>query len=127
MITSFGNLKLKHQDVLLSRLIDIIYNKNYERLSKEYEFDKYPKELPFCIVVPTYNNAKNYRYLYNIQSILNLNYTNYKVVIVDDRSNDLTYELILQYLEENPQIKNFKVILNEKHTTALPSIDKAIK
>jgi glycosyltransferase involved in cell wall biosynthesis len=42
-------------------------------------------------VVPTLNNGQDFRYEYNLQSIYNQNYTNYKVVVIDDASKDSTY------------------------------------
>ena len=35
-------------------------------------------------------NAKDFRYQYNLQSMVNLNYKNYKIVIIDDASTDNT-------------------------------------
>jgi glycosyltransferase involved in cell wall biosynthesis len=43
-----------------------------------------------CVVVSTYNNGKDYRYEYNLQSILNQNYNNYKLVVINDASTDNT-------------------------------------
>lgn len=55
--------------------------------------------------MPTYNNAKNFRYEYNLQSILKLNYNNYKVVIVDDASTDGTADLIESLIASlNPKV-----------------------
>ena len=42
--------------------------------------------------MPTYNNAKNYRYEYNLQSLMNQDYDNFKVIVVDDASTDGTTE-----------------------------------
>jgi glycosyltransferase involved in cell wall biosynthesis len=47
-----------------------------------------------CVFVGSYNNEKNYRYEYNLISILNQNYTNYRVIIYDDGSFDQTGKLI---------------------------------
>ena len=52
-------------------------------------------------MVPTRNNAKNYRYEYNLQSIINQNYKNYKIVIVDDASDDGTADLISIFLRKS--------------------------
>lgn len=41
-------------------------------------------------MVPTYNNAKNGRFLNNIRSIVMQNYTNYHLVVIDDASTDDT-------------------------------------
>lgn len=48
------------------------------------------EELPFCIVVPTFNNIAGDRYKKNIQSIIMQNYTNFHIVIIDDASTDAT-------------------------------------
>ena len=46
-----------------------------------------------CIVVPGYNNNANFRIEYNLNSLFTQNYTNYKVVIMNDASNDGSGEL----------------------------------
>jgi len=57
-------------------------------------------ELPFCVVVPTYNNVANDRYLRNIRSILMQNYVNYHIVVFDDGSTDGTGEMIAKFMSE---------------------------
>jgi glycosyltransferase involved in cell wall biosynthesis len=54
-----------------------------------------------CVVVSTRNNAKYNRYLYNIKSLLNQNYTNYRVIILDDASEDRTGLLLKRFLRQN--------------------------
>lgn len=68
--------------------------------------------MPFCIVVPTLNNAKNFRYEYNLQSMINLDYKNFKIVIVDDASTDQTYELIKLWIEQNKITHDIVVLTN---------------
>jgi glycosyltransferase involved in cell wall biosynthesis len=82
--------------------------------------------LPFCLVVSTYNNAKNFRYEYNLQSILNLDYNNYKVIIIDDASTDNTPQLIQKFLNSQPKQERFELIVNDVQMTAVPNIHKAI-
>ena len=98
----------------------------YNRLHKAYPFAK--EELPFCIVVPTMNNAKNYRYEYNLQSIYNLNYDpkKVKVVITDDASTDRTADLIQQFLDEHPPTFNFSLVRHKERVTALSGIHRSI-
>jgi glycosyltransferase involved in cell wall biosynthesis len=96
----------------------------HDRLSKEYDFNL--PEIPFCIVVPTLNNAKNFRYQYNLQSMVNLDYKNFKIVIIDDASTDYTYELILQWIEDNEITHNIVVLKNEKRLSAVPNIYTAV-
>ena len=43
-----------------------------------------------CILVPTFNNYKRFRYYFNLHSILQQHYSNYRIVIVDDASPDKT-------------------------------------
>jgi glycosyltransferase involved in cell wall biosynthesis len=50
------------------------------------------------VIVPTYNNVHDHRYLWNIESILQQEYSNIKVVIVDDASSDGTSNKIAKHL-----------------------------
>ena len=47
-------------------------------------------ELPFCIVIPSFNNNANNRIINNINSILQQQYSNYHIVFIDDASDDGT-------------------------------------
>jgi glycosyltransferase involved in cell wall biosynthesis len=69
--------------------------------------------MSMCVVVPTFNNVRGLRYVYNIQSILNQNYTNYLVVILDDGSSDKTGILIERYLRRR-KIGSDKVFVVKK-------------
>jgi cellulose synthase/poly-beta-1,6-N-acetylglucosamine synthase-like glycosyltransferase len=55
-----------------------------------------------------------------------LDYKNFKVVITDDTSSDYTYELILQWIEENEITQNIVVLKNDKRMTTLPNIHRAV-
>jgi glycosyltransferase involved in cell wall biosynthesis len=66
-----------------------------------------------CVVVPTSNNAHNHRFVYNIQSILNQNYTNYLIVVVDDHSHDSTGILIEKYLRRNGISKQKAIVVRK--------------
>ena len=119
-----NNYKLPHANAPLKGAVEAWLRKDFERLSKEYDFGL--PELPFCIVVPTLNNAKNFRYEYNLQSIVNLDYQNLKIVIVDDASTDHTYELIKLWIEQNKVTRDIVVLTNEERMTALPNIHRAV-
>ena len=58
------------------------------------------KELPFCFVIPSYNNAGNDRYKKSLNSILMQEYSNYHIVYVDDHSTDGTLDKAKQFLED---------------------------
>lgn len=80
------------------------------------------------MVVTTHNNAKNYRYEYNLQSIINQDYKNYKLVVVDDASNDGTADLISIFLQKSKLPKHrYVLIRNAQRMTAVPNINMAIK
>lgn len=71
-----------------------------EYYEKKYEISRY-EELPFCIVIPSFNNAKNNLHLKNIRSVLMQDYSNYHIVFIDDASTDGTGEQIQAFLENN--------------------------
>ena len=101
--------------------------KEAERLEEKYFLSFFTKELPICVVVPTRNNVENYRYEYNLQSILNQDYTNYKLVVVDDASNDGTGDLIDLFLARSKLPKErYALIRNKERMTAIPNIYRAI-
>ncbi len=76
-----------------------------------------------CVIVPTRNNVFENRYIYNIQSILNQNYTNYLVVIVDDHSDDSTGSLIERYLrKKNVSSKRVVVVKKNRREGSLANI-----
>lgn len=52
----------------------------------------------------------------------NQNYTNYKIVVIDDASKDSNFELIQQFVEENPIPQTIYLIKNKERLSALPNI-----
>lgn len=79
---------------LVRLCLSLIYN--LTRRNKEPE--AFPK---ISIIVPAYNEEKTIRNC--IQSLQNLNYPNYDIIVVDDGSTDITFE-------EASQCKGVKVI-----------------
>jgi cellulose synthase/poly-beta-1,6-N-acetylglucosamine synthase-like glycosyltransferase len=71
---------------------------HYSQMNEKYSLESLTSEMGFCIIVPTYNNANNFRAELNLNSIFSQNYTNYKVVIIDDASQDQTATIIRKYL-----------------------------
>lgn len=69
----------------------------------KYSINKY-EELPFCIVIPSFNNVKNNRHINNIKSVLMQDYKNYHIVFIDDASTDGTGDQIEKYLAEKQNI-----------------------
>ena len=77
------------------------------------------KELPFCFVVPSYNNAGNDRYKKSLNSILMQEYSNYHIVYVDDHSTDGTLDKAAQFLKEMQfPAERATLLRNEKNMKA---------
>jgi glycosyltransferase involved in cell wall biosynthesis len=55
------------------------------------------EELPMVFVIPSYNNAQ--WYAKNLQSVLHQNYRNYRILYVNDASQDGTDTLVEGLLE----------------------------
>jgi glycosyltransferase involved in cell wall biosynthesis len=53
---------------------------------------------PFVVIIPSYNNAP--WCIKNLESVLNQNYTNYRIVIIDDCSTDGQKKLLTDYIKE---------------------------
>ena len=64
-----------------------IQEKTY--FEEKYKVSEY-KELPFCVVVPSYKNVANDRYRHNMNSIIQQDYSNYRIIFIDDASEDDT-------------------------------------
>ena len=64
-----------------------------------------------CIVTPSYNNVDHDRYLWTLESVFQQNYTNFKMVIIDDASPDKTYEKVAEHLRwRNASQSQFVVV-----------------
>jgi glycosyltransferase involved in cell wall biosynthesis len=75
-------------------------------------------EHPIAVIIPSYNNSKNYQK--NLNSIFLQDYQNYRVLYFDDASTDDTYNLVLKYLDNFPLAKQkttvFHSIKNSKQS-----------
>ncbi len=85
------------------------------------------EELPFCVVVPTYNTAGSDRHISNIQTILMQNYRNYRIVVIDDASTDGTGQQLRDYLEGQSKLEGAKVavVANKQREGSARNIRKA--
>jgi glycosyltransferase involved in cell wall biosynthesis len=76
-----------------------VNQEEWVRLEKKFKLSVITRELPMCIIVPGYNNNDRFRIESNLNSIFAQNYTNYRVVIVNDASNDGSGEVYRKYLD----------------------------
>jgi glycosyltransferase involved in cell wall biosynthesis len=104
---------LKSEDILMHSELSNEEESYYELKYKISQYD----ELPFCVVVPTFNNAQNNRHISNIQSIVMQNYRNYRIVVIDDASTDSTAKEVREYLQMQTKVKpdSYSVIENRQN------------
>lgn len=74
-------------------------------------------EKPLVIGICSYNNKKWCNK--NLDSVFNQNYENYRVIYVDDCSEDGTADAVVQYVAENNQTHRFTLIKNEERRRAM--------
>lgn len=82
-------------------------------------------EKPMIIIIPSYNNSKWCNW--NLSSVFQQKYSNYRVIYIDDCSTDNTYELVLARIKEaeleQPDLANrIHLIRNSKNQGALANI-----
>lgn len=79
---------------------------------------------PFVIVIPSYNNEAYVER--NLNSVLEQEYQNYRVVYIDDCSTDKTYEKALQCVEMHQAEDRVQIIKNEVNRKALYNLYHAV-
>lgn len=83
-----------------------------------------PEEKRMVVVIPSYNNEDWYQR--NLDSVFNQNYTNYRVVYIDDQSPDGTGDLVDRYLRQRGLKHKCLLIKNEVRYGQLFNRYKAI-
>lgn len=97
-------------------LIKLIYNffkfKNqFGDLSSKIKFNKNLNELPFTVVITSYNNINYFKK--NLESVVNQNYSNFDVIYVDDCSTDGTSQEVQEFINKFDFQKKVKYVRNE--------------
>jgi len=80
----------------------------------------HPPEKPITIVITGYNNKKWFRT--SLDSALNQNYENFRVIYVDDASPDGTGREVANYLATHPQAHRVTLIENQERCRKLKNI-----
>lgn len=83
-----------------------------------------PKEKPFVIVIPSYNNKE--WCTRNLESVFSQEYSNFRLIYIDDASSDSTYDLVKEYTEKSGQIERVTLIHNKTRLGALANYYHAI-
>jgi teichuronic acid biosynthesis glycosyltransferase TuaG len=69
------------------------------------------KNEPFITIITPSYNSKDY-ILETIDSVLNQSYQNYEMLIIDDCSNDGSYEIVRDYIKKDQRIKVYRLESN---------------
>ena len=70
-------------------------------------------DLCFVFIITSYNNNKWYKK--NLDSIYNQSYDNWRIIYVDDASDDNTYELVEKYIKKHNLKDRVNLIKNDKN------------
>lgn len=79
----------------------------------------------FVIIVSAYNNQKYYNY--NLNSIFSQTYNNFRVIYIDNNSEDQSFLLVKKYIKDNNLSAKINLIKNDKKEEAIYNYYKAIK
>lgn len=90
-----------------------------------------PNEAPFIngeqhiiVVIPSYNNSKWYQA--NLGSVFRQSYSNYRVIYIDDCSNDNTSELVTAFVKRQHQEHRVDIIKNQTRKGKVCNVYHAI-
>lgn len=78
---------------------------------------EYYNEKKLVVIIPSYNNAQWCEK--NLESVFSQNYHNYRVIYVDDCSNDDTYQMVKQYIDTHNQWHRVTLLHNEQRRGAM--------
>jgi glycosyltransferase involved in cell wall biosynthesis len=82
------------------------------------------QEHPLVVVIPTYNNALVCQK--NLESVFSQNYSNYRVILIDDCSQDDTYKLVKSSIAEKGYTDRVVLIRNTERKKALANHYRAV-
>lgn len=77
--------------------------------------------------MPTFNNTPQDRHVRNIRSIVQQEYQNYNLVVIDDASTDGTGDAILKFLREDSRLeeKRYTFVKNKERLSAMANLRRA--
>lgn len=77
----------------------------------------YAQEKSIVIVIPSYNNAQWYKI--NLDSVCFQNYSNYRIIYIDDCSTDNTAQLVKNYIDEHSLHDKITLVCNKRRKGAM--------
>jgi glycosyltransferase involved in cell wall biosynthesis len=81
-------------------------------------------EKPLVVIIPSYKNVKYCEK--NLESVFTQNYSNYRVIYIDDCSPDETFKAVEKYVQEKNQGFRVKAIKNSERSGAMANIYWAV-
>lgn len=107
-----------------ARNLTSLLEQELDYYSRRYDLSR--PELAMCVVVPSFRNSVRFRYFLNLWSILQQNYSNYHVVVVDDASGDGTAEKIGQEIAAHQLEGRVKLVANRERKGHMANIYSAV-
>lgn len=96
-------------------------NKAQRQLAKKAVVSK---EKPFVIIIPSYNNSAFCEK--NLYSVLTQNYSNFRIIYIDDASKDDTHDRVRQIIADSSYKDKVQLIHNEENRGSLANIYNAV-
>jgi glycosyltransferase involved in cell wall biosynthesis len=91
----------------------------FDVIQEQVKAHMYQGERELAIIIPTYNNAQNHICLKNVSSVLDQEYENFHVHIIDDASTDGTAQILAEYLASHPRSDKVTLHVNERRVGAM--------
>ena len=117
---SFSGINNQHRINLAVKLWDNRHSLKHKQ-AEYYYFDQlfnisqYTRQDPICIIGSHRNMRKSRDYRSYIESVANQNYTNYRVVLIDDGSTDGSDSFLRRAIEEEFPVLKSKLYFIKQH------------
>lgn len=85
---------------------------------------QHANERPIVVVIPSYNNAEWYQR--NLDSVFEQNYSNYRIIYINDCSTDDTYTLVHKHIDSCNQWHRVTLLHNTERRGALANHYRAV-
>ncbi len=79
---------------------------------------------PIAVVICSFNNVKFYQR--NLESVLDQDYSNYRIIYVDDCSPDGTADAVEEFVNNHPNKHRFHLVRNKSRRKAMENLWNAI-
>lgn len=117
------HINLVFKKYLLTFLF-LLFLSSCSKQKNHFKSTKIINNKKFVIVIPSYNNQTWYKY--NLDSVYNQNYKSFRVIYIDDKSTDETYNLVKNYIKTNKRENKTILIKNKNNMGALANHYNAI-